>query len=689
MSAVATRQSESKIEFTREALRDVERASRKEWLETNGIGGFASSSILGLNTRRYHALLTAALPAPHGRVVLLSKLEETLRLDDAVFDLGCNQYPGTVHPTGHECLAAFRLDPFPTFVYEVGGARLEKQVAMPRGRNAVVITYTLSGAPSAALDLYPLLAFRDYHQLARENPYLHPEPAFGPAWVRFALYDGLPGLYLSMASPRYRTTGYWYRQLEYLRELERGLDFREDLFNPAELRLELAEGVPVRLVAGTEPADVEEAAGWVAAERHRREMLSVTGGTHRAERGGSGDGATGGNGRRRSLAPSPEVGQMLARAADAFLIRRPDGAASVIAGYPWFTDWGRDTMIALSGLTLTTGRADEARAILTTFARSASEGMIPNRFPDGSETPDYNTVDATLWMFVAGWRLFKETGDREFVERELLPVFESVIEWHRRGTRYGIRVDADGLLMAGVPGVQLTWMDAKVGDWVVTPRSGKPVEINALWYNALRIAAALARPSRPQLADGWEAEAGRASAAFERAFWDEERGYLADAVDVPEGGRDLSLRPNQVFALSLPFPLIEGPRAGRILERIEDRLLTPYGLRTLDPADPRYRGRYEGDPWSRDSGYHQGAVWPWLIGAYWEAKLRQEGFSEAARAAVRAGMQPLIDHLWDAGLGSISEIFDGDPPHRPGGCIAQAWSVAELLRLWVMTEPAD
>jgi predicted glycogen debranching enzyme len=357
-------------------------------------------------------------------------------------------------------------------------------------------------------------------------------------------------------------------------------------------------------------------------------------------------------------------------------------------------------MIALPGLTLTTGRYDEARAILTTFARSASEGMIPNRFPDGSETPDYNTVDATLWMFVAAWRLFydgsdgagsvgaivkKATGDREFVERELLPVFESVIDWHRRGTRYGIHVDADGLLSAGAPGVQLTWMDAKVGDWVVTPRSGKPVEINALWYNALRIGAAFARPLRPELAVDWEAEAARARAAFERAFWDEERGYLADVVDAPDVGRDLSLRPNQVFALSLPFPLIEGARARRVLEKIEERLLTPYGLRTLDPADPRYRGRYEGDPWSRDSSYHQGIVWPWLIGGYWEAKLRQEGFSDAAKAAVRAEMQPLIDHLRDAGLGSISEIFEGDPPHRPCGCIAQAWSVAEVLRLWVMT----
>jgi predicted glycogen debranching enzyme len=293
---------------------------------------------------------------------------------------------------------------------------------------------------------------------------------------------------------------------------------------------------------------------------------------------------------------------------------------------------------------------------------------------------------------VAAWRLFEATADRDFVERELLPVFESVIDWHRRGTRYGIHVDTDGLLAAGAPGVQLTWMDAKVGDWVVTPRSGKPVEINALWYNALRIGAAFARlagdrrPGRPELADAWEREAQRARAAFERAFWDEGRGYLADVVDAPDGGRDLSLRPNQVFALSLPFPLIEGTRAQRVLETIERRLLTPYGLRTLDPADPRYCGRYEGDSWSRDASYHQGAVWPWLIGGYWEAKLRQDNFSPAAKAAVRAEMQPLIDHLYDAGLGSISEIFDGDPPHRPCGCIAQAWSVAEVLRLWVMTE---
>jgi predicted glycogen debranching enzyme len=684
MSVIAAERTGAVIEFAGAALRDLEGASRKEWLETNGAGGFASSSILGLNTRRYHALLTAALPAPMGRVVLLSKLEETLRLNDAAYDLGANQYPGTLHPRGCDYLSAFRLDPFPTFVYQVGDARLEKQVAMPRGRNAVVITYTLTGEPWAALDLYPLLAFRDYHQLSRENPYAHPEATFGPEWVRFALYDGMPGLYLSMSAVRYRSTGYWYRQLEYLRELERGLDFREDLFNPAELRLELTEGVPVRLIAGTEPATVAEAAEWVAAERLRR-------GAWRLALGASLDGEVGEAASRDAKRQAPSVkrqapiGEMLARAADAFLIRRPDGAASVIAGYPWFTDWGRDTMIALPGLTLTTGRFDEARGILTTFAHSASEGMIPNRFPDGSETPDYNTVDATLWMFVAAWRLFEATGDREFIERELLPVFESVIDWHRRGTRYGIHVDADGLLAAGAPGVQLTWMDAKVGDWVVTPRSGKPVEINALWYNALRIGAALARPGRPALADDWEVEAERTRVAFERAFWDEERGYLADVVDAPGVGRDFSLRPNQMFALSLPFPLVEGARARRVLEKIAQRLLTPYGLRTLDPADPRYCGRYEGDPHSRDGCYHQGTVWPWLIGGYWEARLRRDGFSEAAKAAVRAEMQPLIDHLWDAGLGSVSEIFDGDPPHRPCGCIAQAWSVAELLRLWVMT----
>jgi predicted glycogen debranching enzyme len=646
-----------KIEFTAEQFRDVAAAARREWLETNGTGGFASSSILGLNTRRYHGLLTAALAPPQGRVVFLARIEETVRVGDAAFELGVNQYPGALHPRGDQLLQSFRLDPFPTSSYALGGARLERQVAMTQGRNAVIVSYTLTGAPAAAIELYPLLACRDYHQLQHENPYVRGDADKGDGWVRFALYDGLPAVYLCASSFSYRPTGHWYRGFEYAREQERGLDSVEDLFNPGGLTLSLREGEPLHVIAALEPVDARSAESWLRAETRRRETV---------------------------VAPfkGDPVGMALARATDAFLIRRPDGHASVIAGYPWFTDWGRDTMIALPGLTVPTRRLDEARAILATFAYNASEGMIPNRFPDGGETPDYNTVDATLWLFVAAWHLWEATGDRDFIQTTMLPLFEEVIAWHQRGTRYGIRVDADGLLAAGEPGTQLTWMDAKVGDWVVTPRAGKAVEINALWYNALRIAATLAGSGRDGQSEAWLAAAARARDAFVRRFWSENRGYLADVVDTPQGTDDFSLRPNQLFALSLPFPLIEGDRARRVLATVEAHLLTPYGLRSLSPEDPSYRPRYEGDPYHRDSAYHQGTVWPWPIGAYWEAKLRVEGGSTAVKSAIRAQMRPLIEHLADAGLGSISEIFDADPPHRPAGCIAQAWSVSEVLRIW-------
>lgn len=645
------------IEFPNDAFGDLDAASRREWLETNGLGGFASSTILGMNTRRYHGLLIAALPPAMARVVFLSRLEETLHVGDASRELGVNQYPGTLHPRGFELLESFRLDPFPRFTYALGEARLVKQVAMPHGRNATIVSYRLTGAPEATLKLDPLLAFRDYHQLTRENPYARVDADVDANWVCFRLYDGLPALYLSAPKICYHPTGYWFRNVEYAREQERGLDFQEDLFNPGRLTFTLREGEPLHVVAALEPVAPNEPAEWLVAERKRREAVAAP-------------------------LVGDAVGETLARAADAFLIRRPDGQASVIAGYHWFTDWGRDTMIALPGLTIPTRRTGEARAILTTFARAASEGMIPNRFPDASERPDYNTVDATLWLFVAAWRVWEATGDRQFIQREMLPLFEEVISYHQRGTRFRIRVDADGLLAAGEPGVQLTWMDAKIGDWVVTPRAGKAVEINALWYNALRIAACLAGAGRQEQADAWLCAALKARQAFLHRFWSEERGYLADVVDTPEGEDDFSLRPNQLFALSLPFPLIEGERARRVLATIERHLLTPYGLRSLSPEDPRYRPRYEGDPWSRDGAYHQGTVWPWLIGAYWESKLRVEG--REARAVVRDQMQPLIEHLKEAGLGSVSEVFDGDPPHRPGGCIAQAWSVAELLRLWEM-----
>jgi predicted glycogen debranching enzyme len=341
-------------------------------------------------------------------------------------------------------------------------------------------------------------------------------------------------------------------------------------------------------------------------------------------------------------------------------------------------------MIALPGLALAVGRFETARRILATFAGAVDQGMLPNRFPDWATTPEYNTVDATLWFFVAAWRYREASGDLAFLRDTLLPVFRDIIDWHQRGTRYGIRVDSDGLLHAGEPGTQLTWMDAKVGDWVVTPRMGKPVEIQALWYNALRITEALCRQTRrtAQALD-YADRAEQTRAAFEREFWNEAAGCLCDVVG--DDHRDAAVRPNQLFALSLPFPLLEGERAEKMLAAVEEQLLTPMGLRSLSPADPQYHGRYEGGPLQRDGAYHQGTVWEWLIGPYVDAALRVRGDTPANKEAIRARLLPLAEHLAQAGLGSISELADGDSPHRPDGCPAQAWSVAELLRAWLAT----
>jgi predicted glycogen debranching enzyme len=706
---------DSKLRIGGLDLEECGMTGTKEWLETNGLGGYASSTVEGLNTRRYHGLLVAALAPPIGRAVLLAKCEETLFLDGQPYELGCNQYPGVVHPRGFQYLQEFRLDPFPTFLYRAGSTTLERRIVMLHGRNAVMLLYTAQGVPEGAtLELAPLLAYRGYHSLTHENQFLRGQADLGEGYVRFTPYPGMPSLYVccepgmgaavspsggviqagvaqpvtlpayvgqpgSLSSqagqpaPRgidYRQTGYWFRQFEYLREMERGQDFREDLFNPGILSFALREGETVAVIASTEPLQAGRWRELVSTEAARRRTVACT-----CTEGG-------------------EEATQLALAADQFLIRKGEQGHSVIAGYPWFTDWGRDTMIALPGLTLSTGRTDVARSILQTYAGSANQGMIPNRFPDRSEEPEFNTVDATLWMFVAAWRYLQATEDMEFARRTLLPFFAEVIAWHRKGTHYGIHVTEDGLLTAGEPGVQLTWMDAKVGDWVVTPRQGKPVEINALWYNALRIAAEVARRvgetgENAELAREWDGLADACRRSFRRRFWGAAHGYLADVVDGPDLEADFSLRPNQLLAISLPYPLLEGEEARRILDAVTGSLLTPYGLRTLDPHDPRYAGRYSGNQWQRDAAYHQGTVWPWLMGPYLDAFLRAKGHSEEAKATARELLRPLMEHLGEAGLGSLSEIFDGDSPHTPQGCYAQAWSVAEVLRIWLATAPSE
>jgi predicted glycogen debranching enzyme len=635
----------------------------REWLETNGLGGFASSTIIGLNTRRYHGLLVAATKAPVGRLVLLSKLEETLFIGQQAVDISTNRYPGVVHPWGFRYLKRFRLDPFPVFTYEVEGMEIEKTVFMIHGENSTVVQYELrtnhhAEAPNnLRLEIRPLIAFRDYHSTTHENSALNPRVQDDPGRATVCPYQGLPALYLAHNAYQLQKTGDWYRNFNYDVERERGLDFAEDLFNPFVLRFDLRAHRYASMIASTEERDVTRAAEYQQAEITRR---------------------------RNAMAPCPPEDsfvQALAAAADQYIVSRGD-QKTVIAGYHWFGDWGRDTMIALPGLTLPTGKYDVAQSILRTFAKHVDQGLLPNRFPDAGETPEYNTVDATLWFFEAARAYVNYAGDLEFVRDELYPVFADIIAWHVRGTRFGIKVYPSGLLSSGEPGVQLTWMDAKVGDWVVTPRRGKPVEIQALWYNALCIMEDFARQFGDD--EGQKRYCNMATVAswsFNRLFWNEKDGCLYDVVN--GGTPDSSTRPNQIFAVSLPHSMLSMERARAVVHKVQEQLLTPVGLRTLAASDPQYRGRYTSGPTERDGAYHQGTVWPWLLGAFITAYVKVNGGDTEARRQAGEWLAPLQEHLSQAGLGHISEIFEGDPPHRPCGCIAQAWSVAEVLRAYV------
>jgi len=609
------------IAFGPDVLRDFDRASELEWIETNGLGGWASSSVTFANTRRYHGMLVAALPGRTERTVLVSKLDETVN----GVDLAANRFPDVIHPRGFEHLVSFRRDVFPVWEYKAGGVTLRKTVVAPRGENLTIVLYEVLDCRTAfELRLSPFLAGRDYHSL------IHCTDAV------------LPFIHIDVPGAAFNAKPDCWKEFQYDRERERGLDFLEDLFTPGSYSVTLKRGDVLPVVIGLE--DVEwDAIGMIEEERARREALIVLG-----------------NGRNDS--------QELILAADQFLIER-DEKKTIIAGYHWFTDWGRDTMIALPGLCLATGRFDDAKEILRRWLAAASKGMIPNRFPDGTTEPEFNSADAGLWLFIAVWRYREATNDDAFVRDEALPILRDAIDWLDRGTRFGIHVDLDGLLYAGANGVALTWMDAIVDGEAVTPRRGKPVEINALWYNALRIVAALSDDS----ALNERADAVRES--FEAAFWNRRTQCCFDVVNP----NDDSIRPNQLFAISLPFPLFDDARAEEILHICESKLLTPVGLRTLSPDDPRYRTQLIGDPRSRDRAYHQGTVWPWLLGAYIDALRRYRG--DAGIASARALLANMTTHLATAGAGTIGEVFDGDAPHAPRGCIAQAWSVGEVLRV--------
>ena len=623
------------ILFVADECQDLAVASKREWLETNGLGGFASSTICGLNTRRYHGLLIAALQPPTSRYLLLSKLEETFVLNGRSFELGTNLYPGVVHPAGHKLQSSFRQDPFPVFTWQIEDIELNKTVFLVHGENTVVVSYLLRAQGEAAhhqcaLQLRPLIAFRDFHQLTHQNGVLNREVRQEPGRATIQPYQNLPPLHFAHDAETCEPLGNWYSSFQYSVEQERGLDFEEDLYQPFMLHFDLTRRIQATVIASLDPRDVADAGDLRATERGRRKLL-----------------------------PSPQ--------ADRFLVKRGTGK-SVIAGYHWFGDWGRDTMISLPGLFGGIAQREAARDILLQFASVVSEGMLPNRFPDEGTVPEYNTADATLWFFEAIRAVLLAQGDRQFVMDKLLSTMQSIIAHHLQGTRFGIHATADGLLHTGEPGTQLTWMDARVNGREITPRIGKPVEIQALWFNALCIMADLL-PEGP-----YAGMASHAKQSFLPLFWNPQTNFLNDVV-CPDGSFDASLRPNQIFAISLQHKILDDPaKVHPILKIIEEKLLTPYGLRTLSPDDPRYHGLYEGGEAKRDAAYHQGTVWPWLIGPFLTAYLDARG----KLAQARDWLKPLLAYRDGPGLGNVPEVFDGDPPHAPRGAIAQAWSAAQL-----------
>jgi predicted glycogen debranching enzyme len=626
-------------------------ASSREWLDTNGIGGYASGTVSGAATRRYHSLLTAATQPPLGRIRTISKFEETLVIDSKRFDFSTNQYSGAVSPDGYKYITEFRLDPFPIWRYEVGDVVLERKIFMAHGRNATICRWSaVGGAGNVMLELRPLMSFVDHHALQHENEEFEKSFEISDSHVLIQPYDGRTGVYIAHNAKRVAKSGYWYRDFEYAIEKERGFDFLEDLFQPCVLLFDLTKAADI--VIATEKVSASDAAKLEQAEiKRRRKLVSV-------------------------LPVSDELTSQLALAANHFVVSRGDGN-TIIAGYPWFSDWGRDTFISLAGLTLSTGRPKAARAVLLEFSKYISEGMLPNRFPDEGQTADYNTVDATLWYFEAVRAYVEVTGDNAFVRRNLYSKLSEIITWHLRGTRFNIAVDTDGLLSAGGPGLQLTWMDAKVGDIVMTPRTGKPVEIQALWYNALRVMADLAvKFGHKEDERRFKAMADLAKLSFNALFWNEQEQCLFDVVD--DGNKDGSIRPNQIFAVSLKYSMLDETRARAVVDKVEDDLLTPVGLRSLSPRDEKYIPYYVGTPFERDSAYHQGTVWAWLMGPFIAAYRRVYPDRMDKIEAISAGFR---DHIQEACVGQISEIFDAEWPHSPRGCPAQAWSVGELLRV--------
>ena len=654
------------IRFGREICGNLEEAESREWLVTNGIGGYASGTIAGGMSRRYHGLLMATLHPPVGRTQLVAWVDEIVRHGGAELALATHRWAsGAVEPKGFQHIEEFRLEGrTPVWTYALGEARMEKRVFMQQDANTSYVQYTMvEGSGSLEMGLKALVNYRDFHGATHAGDWrMRVEPV--ERGVRVIAFDGATPFYLMSGGAACEVRNEWYRDGFLPAERNRGLDDREDYLFAALFHAQLQVGESFSVVLTTDESSGLDA-GAILVQRAADESTLLNASTAA---------------KKDTSAIEPDWLSQLVLAADQFIVKRaspvePEGP-SVIAGYHWFGDWGRDTMIALPGLTLATGRADVARQILLAFARYVDGGMLPNNFPDAGGTPAYNTVDAALWYFEAVRQYFGATRDMQTLQK-LFPVLAGMIDAHVKGTRYQIHVDsADGLLYSGEAGVQLTWMDAKIGDWVVTPRTGKAVEINALWINALETMAGFARLlAKPS--ENYDVLGQKAKGGFQR-FWNAQSGCCYDVIDAPGFGNDASLRPNQIFAVALPISPLTDAQQKAVVDICAERLLTPYGLRSLAQGQSGYQGHYHGGPRERDAAYHQGTVWAWLLGPFALAHFRvyrdqnaAKGFFDSIGAATRF-----------YGVGSLAEIYDGDAPFAPRGCIAQAWSVSEVLRAW-------
>ncbi len=674
--SVADSSREHALFVGKEACRDFSRSSHLEWLDTNHSGAFAMGTVSGVNTRRYHSLLIASQHPPAERISVVSRMEETVSFAGRQFELAAAQYPGTVHPRGFELLDSFELDPFPHWRYDLSSVTVQKTVCLLERRQSVLVCYQASQPCSLRVRL--MLSCRDYHSLGHQNSALSAAARYDEGRCRFAPYADFPPLTIRHSGHTFRPDGIWCLNNEYLREMERGLDFREDLYSPGALLFELQPDKRVWVLASIEGDEYDREVDDAAIER----ILCAEA--------------------KRRIFEKP-----LWRALDQFRIVREDDRPSLVAGYPWFTDWSRDTLISLPALSRAGFALPETRAILEMLLEQRLHGLLPNRFTDKRGTAEYNTVDGTLWFFVAAYDYMQKSGDFAFMRDTLYPAGIEIIDWHFRGTDYNIKSDpADNLLHAGLAGVQLTWMDAKIGDYVVTPRTGKPVEINALWYNALRITAEwAAKLGKSEDAARLANQADATRDSFSRSFWNEEAGCLYDvltgskehaqnghveAARIPDFvsrheralcafGKDARIRPNQLFSISLPFPLLDRGRAKSVVTVVHDKLLTAVGLRTLARDDAAYRARFDGDMASRDSAYHQGTVWPWLIGPFVAAYLYAFGRNADSLKLCDGILKTVEDQIDACCLGSISEVYDAEAPQNPGGCPAQLWSVAQLI----------